>query len=83
MIANPPYGERLKKDDINTLYRLIGDTLKQKYDGYNAFIITGNLDAAKNIGLRTSRRIALFNGPIESRLLKFEIYRGSRKSKFA
>jgi len=80
MIANPPYGERMTSTDIEALYSTIGDALKQHYDGYDAYIFTGNPQAAKRIGLRTSRRIQLYNGPIECRLLKFEMYRGSRKA---
>jgi 23S rRNA G2069 N7-methylase RlmK/C1962 C5-methylase RlmI len=71
--VNPPYDERMKVDAIASLYRRIGDTLKQRFDRYTAFIFTGNLEAAKHVGLRTSRRIALFNGPIECRLLRYEI----------
>jgi len=82
IIMNPPYGERIKSADLKRLYREIGDVLKTGYQGYNAWIFTGNLDAAKYIGLRTSRRIKLYNGPIECRLLKYEIYSGSRKAKY-
>lgn len=81
LIINPPYGERLPVTDINALYTLIGDTLKKKYQGYNAFIFTGNSSAAKHVGLRASRRIRLFNGPIDSRLLKYEVYAGTRNSR--
>lgn len=79
LVTNPPYGERLKVDDIASLYSQIGDTLKKKYEGYDAFVFTGNREAAGKIGLKASRRIPLFNGPMECRLLKFEMYRGSRK----
>jgi len=83
LIMNPPYGERLSVADIGALYRMIGDTLKSKYDGYTAFIFTGSSAAAKSVGLRTSRRITLYNGPLESRLLRYEMYQGSRKQKFS
>jgi putative N6-adenine-specific DNA methylase len=81
VIINPPYGERLGTEDlsINELYKSIGDTLKTNFPGYDAFVFTGNLEAAKHIGLRTSRRIPLYNGPIDCRLLKFELYRGSKR----
>jgi len=81
LIVNPPYGERLKVGDIASLYSSLGDTFKKKYDGYDAFIFTGNHEAAKKIGLRASRRFPLYNGAIECRLLKFEMYRGSRKAR--
>ncbi len=79
LVMNPPYGERMEVANIAALYTTIGDTLKQRYEGYNAFILTGNLDAAKRVGLRTSRRTKLFNGPLECRLLKYEMYSGSKK----
>lgn len=79
VVMNPPYNERIQSEDINELYKNIGDTLKNNYQGYDAFVFTGNLEAAKSIGLRTSRRVPLYNGSIECRLLKYELYRGSRK----
>jgi putative N6-adenine-specific DNA methylase len=79
VVMNPPYNERIVSDDINLLYKNIGDTLKNNYQGYDAFVFTGNLEAAKNVGLKTSRRTPLYNGPIECRLLKYELYRGSRR----
>jgi putative N6-adenine-specific DNA methylase len=81
VMLNPPYGERLGTEEasLNQLYKAIGDTLKTNFPGYDAFVFTGNLEAAKQIGLRSSRRIPLYNGAIECRMLKFELYRGSRK----
>jgi putative N6-adenine-specific DNA methylase len=80
LLFNPPYGERLKENDIVALYKHIGDVLKTKFKGYQAWIITSNLDAAKFIGLKPSKKITLYNGPLESRFLKFEIYAGSKKA---
>ena len=79
IVMNPPYGERLDKDDITTLYKSIGDTLKSKYQGYDAWIISSNREAVNSIGLKASRRIAIFNGPLECRFLKYEMYGGTRK----
>lgn len=79
IVMNPPYNERILSDDINLLYKNIGDTLKKNYQGFDAFVFTGNLEAAKNVGLKAARRIPLFNGPIECRLLKYELYGGSRR----
>ena len=81
VIINPPYGERLSANDINNSYHSIGDAFKKSFTNYDAYVFTGNLAAAKHIGLRTSRRIEMYNGPIECRLLKFEMYKGTRKSK--
>ncbi|MFD2515858.1 class I SAM-dependent RNA methyltransferase [Pontibacter locisalis] len=80
VVMNPPYNERIQSDDINLLYKNIGDTLKNNYQGFDAFVFTGNLEAAKNVGLRTSRRVPLYNGSIDCRLLKYELYRGSRRN---
>ncbi|AKQ47584.1 THUMP domain-containing protein [Rufibacter radiotolerans] len=82
LIMNPPYGERIGRDtDMDELYKLIGDTLKSNFQDWDACIFTGNLEAAKRIGLKPSRRIPLYNGPIESRLFKYELYSGTRKEK--
>ncbi|GGF21708.1 THUMP domain-containing class I SAM-dependent RNA methyltransferase [Hymenobacter cavernae] len=80
VIMNPPYGERIGEEaEMAALYKTIGDTLKSGFQGYDAYVFTGNLEAAKRIGLKTSRRIPLYNGPIECRLLKYELYHGTRK----
>jgi putative N6-adenine-specific DNA methylase len=75
VVMNPPYGKRIADDKgLQELYRSIGDTLKHRMKGWTAFIFTGNLEMAKYIGLQTSRRIPLHNGPIECRLLKYTLY---------
>ena len=79
LVINPPYDKRMPVEDVASLYRMIGDALKQKYRNYTAFIFTGSSEGVKNVGLRTSRRIALHNGPLECRLLRYEMYEGSRK----
>jgi len=78
---NPPYGERLKESDIDRLYARIGDHLKKAYMGFDAWIISGNLDAMKKIGLKSSQKITIFNGKIETRFVKFGLYSGSKKIK--
>ncbi len=79
LILNPPYGERMDSEDINALYKSIGDTLKKNWKGYDAWIITSNMEAVKHIGLRPSRKIMLYNGPLECRFLKFSMYSGTKK----
>lgn len=81
MVFNPPYGERLDID-MERFYREIGDTLKQSYSNTNAWMITANLEALKFVGLRPSRKIKLFNGKLEARLVKYEMYEGSKKGKY-
>lgn len=79
ILFNPPYGERLKID-IQSFYKQIGDTLKTNYSNSNAWFITSSIEALKYVGLRPSRKIKLFNGKLESRLAKYEIYRGTKKT---
>jgi putative N6-adenine-specific DNA methylase len=81
IVFNPPYDERL---DIHMeeFYKNIGDTLKKSYPGTNAWFITGNLEALKFVGLRPSRKIKLFNAGLEARLVKYEMYEGSKRTKF-
>ena len=78
IVTNPPYGERLE-GDINELYKNFGDTLKQEYTNTQAWMITSNLEAMKHVGLRPSRKIKLFNGKLESKLLHYNIYPGTKK----
>ena len=78
IVTNPPYGERLV-GDINEIYKQLGDTLKQRYTNTQAWVITSNLEAMKQVGLRPSRKIKLFNGKLESRLLHYSIYAGTKK----
>jgi putative N6-adenine-specific DNA methylase len=82
LITNPPYGERLKQNDINNFYKSIGDKLKQDFKGFNAWILSSNKGAIKRIGLRPSKKITLYNGPLECKFHKFELYEGSRKRKY-
>ena len=81
MVFNPPYGERLNID-MEEFYANIGDTLKQSYPGTDAWFITSNLEALKHVGLRPSRKIHLFNAKLESRLVKYVMYEGSKKGKY-
>ena len=78
LITNPPYGQRLE-GDINLLYQQFGDTLKQHYTNTQAWMITSNFEAMKHVGLRPSRKIKLFNGKLEARLLHYNIYPGTKK----
>ncbi|MBZ9788109.1 THUMP domain-containing protein [Psychroflexus sp. CAK57W] len=79
MVFNPPYGVRLDVD-IPEFYSKIGDTLKRNYPGTSAWFIVADLEAIKHVGLRPSRKIKLFNAKLESRLLNYKIYEGSKKA---
>lgn len=82
IITNPPYGERISVEDITNLYSMIGDRFKSFGDGKTAWLITSDFRAMKSIGLKTSRKIQLYNGALECRFLKFELYDGSKKAKY-
>ena len=79
MVFNPPYGERLDIE-MESFYGSIGSTLKHKYPGTNAWMISSNMEALKHIGLRPSRKIKLFNAKLESKFVKYEMYEGTKKT---
>ncbi len=80
LLFNPPYDERLAID-VTGFYKNIGDTLKQNYPDTEAWLLVGNLQALKSVGLRPSRRIKLFNGKLEARLVQYKLYKGTKKTK--
>ena len=80
ILINPPYDKRISTD-VNVLYKKIGDTLKNNYLYSDVWIITANLEAIKSIGLRSNKKIKLYNSNLESRLLNYVIYPGTKKNK--
>lgn len=75
IIINPPYGERIgEEEELVPLYKLMGDTFKKKLKGWKGAVFTGSSLLAKSVGLRPTRRIPLWNGPIECRLLTYDMY---------
>ncbi|HPE40818.1 MAG TPA: class I SAM-dependent RNA methyltransferase [Bacteroidales bacterium] len=80
VMINPPYGERLEVEDIDQLYKKMGDTFKTNYSNCQAFVISSDVQAMKNIGLKTSKRFTLFNGPLECKFWGYDLYRGSKKN---
>ncbi|HEX5169649.1 MAG TPA: class I SAM-dependent RNA methyltransferase [Cyclobacteriaceae bacterium] len=77
---NPEYGERLGDAQLlEKTYSRIGDFMKKKCKGYTGYVFTGNLDLAKKIGLKPSRRIEFYSAKLDCRLLEFELYEGTRK----
>ncbi|GHC64085.1 THUMP domain-containing class I SAM-dependent RNA methyltransferase [Ulvibacter litoralis] len=81
LLFNPPYDERLSISNVEEFYGKIGTTLKHKYPGSQAWMITSNMEALKCVGLRPSRKIKVFNGKLESKFVKYEMYAGSKKAK--
>lgn len=81
-IANPEYGKRLSNEQaLEPVYTALGDFMKQHCRGYTGAVFTGNLRLAKKIGLRTRARVPLMSGPLDCRLLLFDLYAGTRKTK--
>jgi putative N6-adenine-specific DNA methylase len=77
IMFNPEYGERLgENDELEVTYKRMGDFLKQKCAGYRGYIFTGNMELAKKVGLKASRRIEFWNGTIDCRLFKYDMYEG-------
>lgn len=75
IICNPPYGKRLgRAEDLGDLYKLLGDVFKQRFKGWTAYVLTGNKELAKKVGLRASQRIPVYNGSLPCTLLKYELY---------
>jgi putative N6-adenine-specific DNA methylase len=82
IVTNPPYGERLgEAEDLADWYPLLGDWLKKNFSGWDAWIISGDPLLPKLMGLKASRRIPLFNGPIETRFLQYRVIAGSMRDK--
>lgn len=74
LIVNPPYGERLgSEDELPALYAKLGAVFKERFIGWRASVFTGNPDLGKHMGLRAHRMHSLYNGPIECRLLHFQV----------
>ena len=83
IVTNPPYGERIKVEDLNAMYEKLGDTFKQKYGkDCEVWLITSDFEAMKHIGLHPSKKIPVQNGSLDCRFLKFELYEGSKKAQY-
>lgn len=74
LVVNPPYGVRLGDEaELGSLYAELGDIMRRRFLGWNCFVLTGNAALAKRIGLRPARRMPVYNGALECRLLEFPI----------
>ena len=80
IMINPPYGERIKKTNIEVFYQSIGNQMKRNCAGFDVWILSGNKEAMDYIGLHPSKKVTLFNGAIECKFQKFTIYQGSKKT---
>ena len=81
LMINPEYGDRLGEEvDLEATYARMGDYMKNKCKGMTGYIFTGNLELAKKIRLKPSRRIEFFNATIDCRLLEYELYAGTKRT---
>jgi len=81
VVMNPEYGKRMGEiSHLEKVYERIGDFFKQKCQGVTGYVFTGNLDLAKKVHLTPSRKFPFFNADIDCRLLKYEMYAGSRRN---
>ncbi|MDX1385100.1 MAG: class I SAM-dependent RNA methyltransferase, partial [Thermoanaerobaculia bacterium] len=72
VLVNPPYGGRIEASPDQ--WRRLGDLLKRSYRGWRAVVIAGDEGRGKHIGLRPSLRLPVRNGPIDARILRFDLY---------
>lgn len=80
IITNPPYGVRLGTDeDLPALYAAFADTLKRNFPGWRAYVLCGELVLMKAIRLAPSRKIPLYNGALECRLVEYRLVAGSNR----
>ena len=79
IITNPPYGERMKPQSITELYTSMGNTLKNKFAGFEAWIISSSEDGLKSVGLKPAKKIDLFNGALACSFRCFELFKGTHK----
>ncbi len=80
VVCNPPYDERLAADA--TLYRALGTMLKRSFSGWQAAILTGDVELGRALGLRPEKRYALHNGALACELLRIEHIEPARKRAF-
>ncbi len=80
LVANPPYGERLgSEEELAAFYPALGNALKQRFAGWNCWFLSADTRLPKLIRLQTSRKIPLYNGPLECRLYNIEIVAGGHR----
>ncbi|WP_319228598.1 class I SAM-dependent RNA methyltransferase [Draconibacterium orientale] len=79
ILTNPPYGERLRENDLDGLYSMIGERLKHQYAGNSAWILSSSIDSLKFVGLKPAQRIDLFNGALKCKFNNYRLFEGKEK----
>ncbi|MEZ4271913.1 MAG: bifunctional 23S rRNA (guanine(2069)-N(7))-methyltransferase RlmK/23S rRNA (guanine(2445)-N(2))-methyltransferase RlmL [Myxococcota bacterium] len=81
VLTNAPYGERLGTiPELIPTYRQLGESLRSNFGGWQAAVLTSDLELGKELGLRAKRRNSLYNGPLACSLLHFQLYERSHQS---
>ena len=78
IVTNPPYGERLKENDLNGLYQMIGERLKHNYPGSTAWILTSSFESMKYVGLKPDIKVDLLNGALKCKFNKYDLFKGKK-----
>ena len=74
VVTNPPYGVRLEDlEGANACLASLGDVLRRRFLGWEAWVLVGSPQQAKALGLRPRRRHEVRNGPLDARLLEVPI----------
>lgn len=80
ILINPPYGERMKEEDLDGLYSMIGERLKHHFTGNSAWVLSSSVESMKFIGLKTSVKHNLFNGSLKCKFNNYKIFSGKLRS---
>lgn len=81
LITNPPYGERLRPNDLMSLYSMIGERLKHVFPGYEAWIISSSPEGFDKIGLKPASRMKLVNGALNCEYRQYRLFSGKLKDR--
>jgi 23S rRNA (guanine2445-N2)-methyltransferase / 23S rRNA (guanine2069-N7)-methyltransferase len=74
VICNPPYGERFDLyENLDGLYRLLGEKLKAEFSGWRASMITSDDALARAVGLHAEKKYKLYNGALECTLYNYDL----------
>ena len=73
--------EVAQTEDGGEFFSQLATHWKKHYDGWTAWMLTPDLKLPGKMRLKESRRVPMWNGPIECRLFRFDMVRGSAREK--
>jgi len=79
IIMNPPYGERMDPGDLDSLYGMIGTTLKHRFPGSDAWVLSSSRKALMQVALKPSGKLILLNGSLECSYVHYQTFPGRWK----